>query len=187
MSLKVPQIRPSTRDAIIEAAFDLLSRDRNASLNEIAKRAGVGRATVHRQFNSRSDLVEHLTEIAIQKLDRAVADATAHATSYLDALNRILVALIPFGDRYGFLTHEPAKDAPETATGWRQKTRDLHLLIDQAKAERAIDPELPTFWVAAVFDHLLHAAWISIKNQDATHAQAGELAWRTFIAGVRKS
>lgn len=187
MSLNGPQIRLSTRDAIIEAAFDVLSRHPSASLKDIARRAGVGRATVHRQFNNRSDLIGHLTEIAIRRLDSEVAAAVAHATSCLDALNRILVALIPFGDRYGFLTYEAIKDAPETATGWKQKTHDLHLLIDQAKSDRSIDPDLPTFWVAAVFDHLLHAAWISVRNQDATQVQAGELAWRTFIAGIGKS
>jgi AcrR family transcriptional regulator len=47
------------REMIIAAAGDLFLRDgANASLEEIARRAGVGSATLHRHFCSRKDLLE---------------------------------------------------------------------------------------------------------------------------------
>lgn len=47
------------RERIIAAAEDLFLRDgANASLEEIARRAGVGSATLHRHFPSRRNLLE---------------------------------------------------------------------------------------------------------------------------------
>ncbi|MEM1316029.1 MAG: helix-turn-helix domain-containing protein, partial [Pseudomonadota bacterium] len=50
-------IRLSSRDAILEAAFQLYARRPDASLAEVAQRAGVGRATLHRHFGSREALI----------------------------------------------------------------------------------------------------------------------------------
>ena len=54
-------LRPSVKEAIIDAAIDTLARNPGASLSEIASRAGVGRASLHRHFSSRGDLVAAIT------------------------------------------------------------------------------------------------------------------------------
>ena len=60
--------RLSAREALIEAAFAVFSRDPSAPLAQVADRAGVGRATLHRYFASRDELVRALTEIAIAEM-----------------------------------------------------------------------------------------------------------------------
>ncbi|MGI9504413.1 MAG: TetR/AcrR family transcriptional regulator [Geminicoccaceae bacterium] len=76
------QIRPQARDAIIEAAFQLFGRDPSASLADIAERAGVGRATLHRHFKGRDDLMVVLAHTAMRELDEAVDTATEGAPTY---------------------------------------------------------------------------------------------------------
>jgi AcrR family transcriptional regulator len=51
------QAAARSRAAILEAAHDLLGESAAASMNEIAKRAGVGAGTLYRHFPTREDLI----------------------------------------------------------------------------------------------------------------------------------
>jgi AcrR family transcriptional regulator len=48
------------REAVIDAALELLAEQPNASMATIAERSGVGRTTVYRHFPHREDLVRAL-------------------------------------------------------------------------------------------------------------------------------
>jgi AcrR family transcriptional regulator len=69
------------REMIIAAAGDLFLRDgANASLEEIARRAGVGSATLHRHFPTRRSLLETVYSDHVQELcDAAEAVAADHS------------------------------------------------------------------------------------------------------------
>jgi AcrR family transcriptional regulator len=179
-------VRLSTKDALIEAAFDVFSCNRGAALSEVADRAGVGRATLHRHFASRDDLVRTLALIALQEMDAAAEAACENANSYADALRLSLAALIPLGDRHGFLALEPIDDDPEIAAAYERQMNETRDMVEEAKREGAFDPDAPTDWITQAFDHLLYAAWESVKAGEATHAQAADLAWRTLTTGLGK-
>jgi AcrR family transcriptional regulator len=88
-------IRLSARQAIIEAAFQVLNADPSASLATIATTAGVGRATLHRYFSGRSELIHALALQATEEIDNAANQAAKNARSHADALHRIMRAIIP--------------------------------------------------------------------------------------------
>ncbi|WP_345780906.1 helix-turn-helix domain-containing protein, partial [Gemmatimonas sp.] len=50
------RIHISARDRIVEAAATVWAADPSATLDVVAQRAGVGRATLHRHFPSRAAL-----------------------------------------------------------------------------------------------------------------------------------
>ncbi|MEM9705648.1 MAG: helix-turn-helix domain-containing protein [Pseudomonadota bacterium] len=177
-------LRPTTKDAIIEAAFDVFSRDQSAPLSAIADRAGVGRATLHRHFASREELIRDLAFIAIEEMDAAAEAAFKGAASYADAFRNMLKALIPLGNRHGFLAKEPLENDEEIAVAFARQQRDTRDIVETAKGEGMFDPNIPTDWITQVFDHLLYAAWESVKSGEATQSQAADLAWRTFISGL---
>ena len=180
-------LRPTARDAIIDAAFDVLGRNRSASLSEVADRAGVGRATLHRHFASRDDLVRTLALIALEEMDEAAEAACESANSYADALRLSLNALIPLGDRYGFLSLEPLDDDPEISAEYERQLNETRDMVEEVKREGVFDQTVPTEWITQVFDHLLYAAWESMKTGKTTHQQAADLAWRTLINGLGKA
>lgn len=177
-------IRPSTRDAIIEAAFAVFSKDPSAALSEVATLAGVGRATLHRYFASREDLIRHLAKVANQEMDDAVNAACADVASYSEAARKSLHALIPLGDRYGFLELEPIDDDPEVKAAYARQKRETEEMVDAAKGEGLFDTAIPTSWIVQAYDHLLYAGWESVKAGETTPDQAADLAWRTLTTGL---
>lgn len=177
-------IRPSSQDAILRAAFDVFSRRPDATLADVAARAGVGRATLHRHYKSRDALLVALAQVALDELGAAVDSAIEKAESHHDALRLALGAIIPLGDRHGFLALEPVHQDPGVAETNRKDRAALIALIDGARAEGAFDRTIPTPWIAEVFDALIVAGWSMLRASEATPTQAADLAWRTFRAGL---
>ncbi|MEM9168610.1 MAG: helix-turn-helix domain-containing protein [Pseudomonadota bacterium] len=180
-------LRPPAKDALICAAFDVFSRNRGAALSDVADRAGVGRATLHRHFADRKDLLRTLALVALDEMDAAADKACEAAETYAEALRLSLGALIPLGDRYGFLANEPFDDDPAIAAAYERQMSEMRDMVEDAKREGAFDRDAPTAWIVQAFDHLLYAAWESVKAGDATHAQAADLAWRTLTTGLGRT
>jgi AcrR family transcriptional regulator len=59
-------------DAIVAAALQALTESPDASLNAIAKRAGVGNATLYRHFQTREELVLAVYQEEVRKLVQSV-------------------------------------------------------------------------------------------------------------------
>ena len=73
------------RDAILAAALDALTESPGASLNAIARRAGVANATLYRHFPTREELVLAAYQHEVQKLVDA-ADLLLQEQAPIDAL-----------------------------------------------------------------------------------------------------
>jgi AcrR family transcriptional regulator len=89
------------RDRILEVARDALAADPNASLNSIAKTAGVGAGTLYRHFPSRESLVLAMYRKEIEKLT-ALAPALLSKHPPLQAFRDWCDRLAKFGRmKYG--------------------------------------------------------------------------------------
>ena len=172
-----------TELALLNAGFAVLSRNPGASLAEVAEAADVGRATLHRYYSSRADLLSALARHAMRELDDAVSQATTDAQSYWDALRLVMGAIIPLAHRHMFLTQENLQD-PDLAVALARQAQELRDLINAAKKEGALRDELPTEWIAQAYDHLIYAAWMMIQREEATPRQAVGLAWKQFSKGA---
>ena len=62
------------RAAILAAARDLFGRGRDVPMYEIARRAGVGQATLYRHFHDRAAIVASLTLEHIERIEAVAAD-----------------------------------------------------------------------------------------------------------------
>jgi AcrR family transcriptional regulator len=89
------------REVILRAAHDALAESPNASLNSIAKRAGVGPGTLYRHFPTREALIVELYHHEIQKIID-LAHTLAADLPPLDALRRWFEVLAHYGRfKYG--------------------------------------------------------------------------------------
>ena len=176
-------LRPSVKEAIIDAAIDTLARNPGASLSQIAARAGVGRASLHRHFSSRGDLVTAITVQCMDEVDAATDEAVAGAGTARERLSRMLEAVVPLGDRYHFLASEAFDDASlkarhEADLEW------LASLVDELKEEGAMAPDVPRGWAVANIDAQVWLAWSQIAAGKLAAADAAGLACRTLLSGL---
>jgi AcrR family transcriptional regulator len=71
------QAAARNRTSIVQAASVLLGESPAASMNEIAKRAGVGAGTLYRHFPTREDLILAVYQRDIAQVTRSVDDVLA--------------------------------------------------------------------------------------------------------------
>ena len=174
---------PQTRQAIRDAGFAVFGRNPGASLSDVAKLAGVGRATLHRYYAARLDLMRDLAAEARRELNEVVEAATRDATSYADGFRLSLRAILPLADRQLFLATDPVQSDP-VLTEIVTQDRDVLLKdIAAAKAEGLFDPDLPDAWIAEVYEGLIFAGWTMVQRDGMSPDQAADLAWRSLVSG----
>ncbi len=149
------------RDRLLAAAADLVARDgASASLEEIARRAGLGSATLHRHFPSREALLTEVFRGSVERLaahgrglketegDEGLAVWLEELTRYTATTRGLAVSLGPGSDDscHGILADVTAELAASAVTAGRllpDVTVDDLLALSNGIAMRAQDdPEL---------------------------------------------
>src|SRR5262245_56007976 len=140
--LKRPS-QPSTlqqraRTAIIEAAADVLAREGNASMNQVARVAGVSRATLYRYFPSRDELINALGKAAYEEATWRVGEAKLDDVPFTEAIARATRALVLTGNHYVVLARQQAPYDPGAADPTFEQT--MNRLFDRGKSEGFLRP-----------------------------------------------
>lgn len=174
-----------TKTAILEAAFGVFAKTPTATLSDVAEAAGIGRATLHRHFSGRDDLIQALAHAAASELDAAIAAATQDAPSYTEALRLSLEAMIPLAERQFFLANEPLGQMSGMAEIYARQQSELADAIDAVKAEGGFDPALPTPWIVQAYETATYSAWALVDAEEATPRQASAFAWRLLQSGLK--
>jgi AcrR family transcriptional regulator len=86
-------------DAIVVAALRVLAERPTASMQELAEAAGVHRATVHRHFATRDDLLHAVRRRGLDELKALVDDPALSSGSPDVAIERLTRAALELGDR----------------------------------------------------------------------------------------
>jgi AcrR family transcriptional regulator len=149
---------------LLDAAVEELARDREASMEAVARRAGVARATLYAHFPSREALIEAVTERAIAASAEVIASASPDDGDPREALTRVLATAWRTLDSYHALVEINARLAPD-------RLRTLHApvlgqlrpLLERGQASGSFNAELPLDWMLTVILELIHAA-----SRDAT-------------------
>lgn len=143
-----------TRTAIVGAAFQLLPKNPNASLNDIAELAGVGRSTLHRHFTDRDDVLLSLAHhIRVLVID-AIARAAPGFGEPDEALRRVVDELIDMGSALIWVRHyvNERRD-PALSEEFRTSTEELLALLERATNDSEKGP--PLAWRSRVFWEVL--------------------------------
>ena len=143
-----------------------------------------GAPPLHRHFSSREALIKTLAWRALDEMEAAQNTACAEVTTASETLKCCFEALIPLGDRFRFLMTEPLETDPDFAAAFKAEQEETSAFVETAKTEGIFDRDIPTPWIVQAYDHLLYAAWESVKAQDTTPKQAADLAWQTLTSGL---
>jgi AcrR family transcriptional regulator len=151
--------------AVARAAFAELGPD--APLDLIARRAGVGSATLYRRFPTREVLIEavYRDDLAVL-IDRAVELAAHHPP--LEALERwVREEFVPAQQRPGLAAtlNDALAAAPEVFSETKRRFNDVaQELVSAAQADGTLRPDVETR------DVLRMAAGIARMSEDAPGA-----------------
>ena len=171
--------------AILNAAVGVLVVDRGASMRDISEAAGVGRATLHRYFPGREDLIRAIAMDALDECDAAIRSARIGEGTVTGALARLVEALVPIGERFHFLLYEAQlEDDPEFAAADEHVLRPVEDLIERGKKDETFRPEVPAAWIGDALEALLYAAWEGVRDGKIARRDAPGLVVSTLLTGL---
>jgi AcrR family transcriptional regulator len=177
--------RGRTRRAILDAAATALARDRAATLADIASAADVGRSTLQRYFPDREELLGAVVADSLRALGQAAAEAVLDHGPPLEAMRRLVTAMVDVGDRVLFLYGDPRvlERAGETTDGGAP---EVTRLIERGQADGVFDPDVGTAWIEHVLWALVYAGCDAADRGTLPRHAAATTVIRTFENGVRR-
>jgi AcrR family transcriptional regulator len=176
--------RRRTRDAIVDAAIAVWARDRDATLAEVAAAAETHRATLHRHFPGRSDLVDAAVRRAAAELVSATEAAAVDQGPPLDALRRVAAGYLAIGDRIRFLFEDPAIAGHPAVAELVAADGPVLGLIRRAQDEGVVDPGLPAGWIERSLWALVFTASEAIDDGLLAAHDAPEVLRLTLERGI---
>jgi TetR/AcrR family transcriptional repressor of lfrA len=175
--------RTRTRQAIVDAAIEVLGRSPAASLGEIATAAEVGRTTLHRYFAERSDLMAAVSAEALARLNRATAQARRNEGTGAAALHRLCQEYFDLGGLLSLIFSEPGLlTADWTDVGGCDP--EFVAMVERGHRDGTIDPELPAGWVQSLIWSQLYAGWAYLADTGASRHEVLRLILRTVDGAV---
>jgi AcrR family transcriptional regulator len=177
--------KASNRARIIAAATAVWSQDPSAPLEAIAAEAGVGRATLHRYFPARADLLRAAAIEGITALDAALDQAQLPDRSHHDALVTMVEILVRFGDQLHFvLVAGELLGDPDVTAAEHQVDARLQLVLDAAVAAGVLRSDVPKAWRFRAIEALVYAAWTAVAGGELAPLDAPGLVYDTLIRGL---
>lgn len=175
-----------SRRALLDAAIELLLKNPQASLSDIANHAGVGRATLYRQFESREQLIQELALESLVITDKVVEPIKQRQLSAKLTLTEMLKVLMPLADRYHFILSiwSIAEQDDEVMEIYNSQLNKLAALIERAKQEGSVRSSLDTAWIVCLFDSVIFSGWWMMGNMGMTAEVAAKHAIESIFNGI---
>jgi AcrR family transcriptional regulator len=172
--------------AIRAAALEALAGDSEASMAEIARRAGVVRATIYAHFPSRESLLDYVMEHAVTEVADATAAAEPTRGEPPEALARVLRATWQKLDQFhALLAINTARlSVPELHRRHQPIMRHFAPLVERGQKTGDFRRGVPVEWHLAVMRAIVHAASAELRAGRLGEAAAEETMVSTVLAAM---
>jgi TetR/AcrR family transcriptional regulator, mexCD-oprJ operon repressor len=187
---KTPRRRRADADrsvqAIRQAALEALASDPDASMAEIARRAGVVRATIYAHFPTRESILDAVMEDATAQVARAIREAEPERGEPKEALERVLVAtwqqLSRFHSVLGININRLS--ARELRRRHLPMTTQFIPLLERGQADGVFRSDVSAEWLIAVVRAIVHVASTELQAGRLSQAEVERTMLTTALAAV---
>ncbi len=163
------------RDHVLRSAAALLTRKSTATMDEVAKAAGISRATLHRHFAGRDALVRALEALGIEECEAALDAARLDEGPAADAVHRLVREIEPAAGLLAFLyTENQLFEGEGQNQGWTRIDDRIAALFRRGQQSGEFRIDLTPAWLTeALYGLLASAAWAvsegRVARMDFTH------------------
>lgn len=189
---KAPRRRRSDADrsvqAILAAAVEALASDPDASMAEIARQAGVVRATIYVHFPTRESLLDAVMEHAVADVAHAMTDAESQRGDPKEALERVLRATWKeLGRFHSLLAINTGRlSVEELHRRHLPMTTLLVPLIERGQKQGVFRSDLPVSWHVAVIRAIVHTASAEVRSGRISEADVAPVMLTTVLATINR-
>jgi len=170
---------------ILDAALDALASDPDASMAEIARRAGVVRATIYVHFPTREALIDAVTQRAIADVSAVIDAAEPERGEPADALRRVLASTWRELGRYHALVAITTQlPHAEVRSKHHAVLARLEPLIARGQRDGRFRSDVPAAWHLSMLMALIHAASAELHAARIPADQAEAALLSTVLGAI---
>ncbi|MBP2401970.1 TetR/AcrR family transcriptional regulator [Streptomyces syringium] len=174
------------RDHVLAEAAALLTRKPTASMDEIAKAAGISRATLHRHFAGRDALVRALEDLGIEQFERALDEARTEEGDAAEALRRLIAATEPVAGIMAFLYTENQLYEAGLNEGWNRLDARVTGLFQRGQEEGAFRLELSPAWLTEALYGLIGAGAWAVQDGRVAAKDRTRMVAELLLGGAQR-
>jgi AcrR family transcriptional regulator len=170
---------------IQDAAIEALASDPEVSMAEIARRAGVVRATIYVHFPTREALIEAVTERAISEAVGVIEAAEPDRGAPADALRRVVTAAWrALGRFHALVALNVQLPREELRRRHHAILATLEPLIERGQRDGTFRSDVPPGWHLSMILALVHAASGELRAGRMRAADAEAAVVATVLGAV---
>ncbi|MET9376912.1 TetR/AcrR family transcriptional regulator [Streptomyces sp. NPDC003035] len=176
------------RTHVLRTAAAVLARKSTATMDEVARAAGIGRATLHRHFAGRDALVRALEAMGIAEFEAALDAARLDEGPADDALRRLIAASEPCAQLLAFLvTENQLFEGDQVNEGWARLDGRVSALFRRGQEEGTFRIDLSPAWLTeALYGLISSCAW-SVMDGRVAGKDFHYMITELLLGGARRS
>ncbi len=172
--------------SITNAALEALAGDPDVSMAEIARRAGVVRATIYMHFPTRESLLDAVMEHATTQVADAIRNAEPGRGEPREALERVLLATWQQLSQFHSVLQININrlSAKELRRRHLPMTTQIVPLLERGQADGVFRRDVSAEWLIAVVRAIVHVASLELQGGRLSEADVERTMVTTALAAV---
>jgi TetR/AcrR family transcriptional regulator, mexCD-oprJ operon repressor len=172
--------------SIINAALEALANDPDVSMAEIARRAGVVRATIYMHFPTRESLLDAVMENAVAQVADATREADPTQGEPEEALERVLRSTWhKLSDFQALLAINTSRLSAKELHRRHQPVMTLFVpLIERGQKKGIFRTDVPVSWHLAMVRAIAHAASAEVRTGRIAEADVEPAMLSTVMSAL---
>lgn len=175
------------RDQVLRSAAALLTRKATSTMDEVARAAGISRATLHRHFAGRDALVRALEELGLQECEAALDRAGLDTGGVPDALRRLVREIEPAAGLLTFLyTENQLFEGDTQHDGWAHIDARLAALFRRGQESGEFRIDLTPAWLTEAFYGLIGSGAWAVQDGRVAAKDFSYMIAELLIGGAQR-